>query len=72
MEKGAIIDTAVDGTVAVSKIEASDPDKYDLVLMDVQMPVMNGYEATRHIRKMDNGLKDIPRPTFYIQSVHIC
>ncbi|MCQ2538059.1 MAG: ATP-binding protein, partial [Lachnospiraceae bacterium] len=57
MEKGAIIDTAVDGTVAVSKIEASDPDKYDLVLMDVQMPIMNGYEATKAIRRLVNPIK---------------
>lgn len=44
-----IIDCAEDGNVAVEKYKAA-PGRYDLVFMDVQMPVMNGYEATRQIR----------------------
>jgi len=47
---GAVCDTAEDGRQAVEKFEASQPGTYDIILMDVQMPVMNGYEATRAIR----------------------
>ena len=47
---GAVCDTAANGQEAVDKFEASQPGKYDLIMMDVQMPVLNGYEATRAIR----------------------
>ena len=47
---GAVCDTAEDGREAVEKFEASQPGEYDIILMDIQMPVMNGYEATRAIR----------------------
>ena len=53
-EYGFLVDTAENGAETVEKVKNSKPGDYHLVLMDVQMPVMNGYEATKAIRALDN------------------
>ena len=60
-ESGFEVETAEDGSYAVEIMEHAEPGYYDLILMDVQMPIMNGYDATKAIRKLDNPeLANIP------------
>ncbi len=60
-DAGFVTEVADNGQIAVEMIEKSEPGYYQLILMDIQMPVMNGYEATKAIRKLENKeLASIP------------
>lgn len=60
-DAGFLVETAEDGKIALEKITQSSPGMYHLILMDIQMPVMDGYQATRAIRQIsDPGLAGIP------------
>lgn len=56
-EEGCTVDRAKDGVECVDMLEKSANGTYQLILMDVQMPVMNGYDATKKIRRMDDPQK---------------
>ena len=59
-DEGFQIENAEDGAAAVEMVKNSSPGYYDLILMDVQMPKLNGYEATRAIRALGGELGKIP------------
>ena len=56
-EEGCIVETADDGVACIDMIEKAEADYYKMILMDIQMPVMNGYDAALAIRKMKDTKK---------------
>jgi CheY-like chemotaxis protein len=74
-DEGVIVDTAENGQIAVNEFEASVPGTYDAILMDIMMPVMNGFEATKAIRASSHlDAKKIPiiamTANAYAEDVH--
>lgn len=58
---GFVTDTANDGSIALEKVRNSQPGDYDIILMDIQMPVMGGWQSAKEIRKLDDKrLANIP------------
>ena len=59
-EEGIVISSAVNGKIAVDVMSDAEPGEFDLILMDIRMPVMDGLEAAGKIRALSNGVENIP------------
>ncbi len=76
-EHGIIVDRALNGQLCLDKLKDPSSPKYDLILMDVQMPVMNGHEATRRLRASNSSyLNNIPIAAMtadaFAEDIHAC
>jgi len=59
-ESGLLLDHADNGEVCVDMFQCSEPGYYDAILMDIRMPVLDGYGATERIRALERADRDVP------------